>query len=71
MRVGIAVLHGGGTHGCPAASWRYAVEVAGTPLGPGLSPSVATAGDVLVTRLDDEIVHRIAAARGATDAATA
>jgi hypothetical protein len=47
MRAGIAVLH---------------AEVAGTPLGPGLSPSVATAGDVLVTRLDDEIVRRRIAA---------
>ncbi|MER6372747.1 hypothetical protein ABT255_31040 [Streptomyces mirabilis] len=50
---------------------RYAVEVAGTLPGPGLSPSVAAAGDVLVTRREDGIVrHRVAAARGASHAAT-
>ncbi len=51
---------------------RYAVEVAGTSLGPGLSPSVAAAGDVLVAWREDGIVrHRVAAARAAADAATA
>lgn len=56
----------------PGRLVAYVVEVAGTSLGPGLSPSFAAAVDVLVRRAEDEIVrYRIAAARGATDAATA
>ncbi|MGW2459763.1 hydrogenase maturation protease [Streptomyces sp. NPDC001761] len=44
----------------------YAVEAADTSLGPGLSPPVNAVVDVLVERVEDEIVrHRVAAARGA------
>ncbi|MGW4595375.1 hydrogenase maturation protease [Streptomyces sp. NPDC004457] len=45
----------------------YAVEAADTSLGPGLSPPVNAVVDVLVERVEDEIVrHRVAAARGRT-----
>ncbi|EST36612.1 hydrogenase maturation protease [Streptomyces roseochromogenus] len=56
----------------PARLVVYAVDTADTSLGPGLSPSVGAAVDMLVARVEDEIVrHRTAAARGATDPATA
>ncbi|WP_369386490.1 hydrogenase maturation protease [Streptomyces sp. CG1] len=56
----------------PARLVVYAIETADTSLGPGLSPAVGAAVDVLVARVEDEIVrHRTAAARGATDPATA
>ena len=50
----------------------YAVEAADTSLGPGLSPPVNAVVDILVKRVEDEIVrHRVAAARGADGAAMA
>ncbi|MGW2702733.1 hydrogenase maturation protease [Streptomyces sp. NPDC001340] len=56
----------------PGCLVAYAVEVADASLGPDLSPSVAAAVDTLVGRVEDEIVrHRVAAARGTTDPATA
>ncbi|MFE9451787.1 hypothetical protein [Streptomyces sp. NPDC006739] len=50
----------------------YAVEAADTSVGPGLSPPVNAVVDILVKRVEDEIVrHRVAAARGADGAAMA
>ncbi|MGW2747416.1 hydrogenase maturation protease [Streptomyces sp. NPDC001450] len=60
-------------HQLPGRLVAYAVETADTSLGPGPSPSVAAAVDILVTRAEDEVIvqHRIAAARGSTDPAAA
>lgn len=59
-------------HRLPGRLVAYAVEVADTALGTGLSPSVAAVVDTLVVRVEDKIVrHRVAAARGTTDPATA
>ncbi|MEU2222874.1 hydrogenase maturation protease [Streptomyces sp. NPDC018347] len=54
----------------PGRLVAYAVEAADTSLGPGLSSPVSAVVDVLVRRVEDEIVrHRVAAARGTDGAA--
>ncbi|GAB1333853.1 hypothetical protein ACE1SV_04430 [Streptomyces sp. E-15] len=54
----------------PGRLVAYAVEAADTSLGPGLSPPVSAVVDVLVRRVEDEIVrHKGAAARGTDGAA--